>query len=162
MYSIKDLASEVKKTEQSIRNLIKNNAEFAMITEANISKHGRFVKYGEPVLCWLLKYYGIAQEADKEEESTEEQGETSPEAAGADFSGVDIEALQGEVEELKREIEKLMAALDKAEGERMELLKQNGILALTLQQVQQEKMMYLPKPDDRKTLGQKLRELFGK
>ena len=55
MYSMKDLSSKVNRTPQSIYALLKNNKDFV---SQHSTKQGRFVKYDEALLNWLLDYYG--------------------------------------------------------------------------------------------------------
>lgn len=70
------------------------------------------------------------------------------------------EALKAEIDALKAEIGVLRKQLEDKEAERLELLRQNGALILTLQQEKQEKMLLLPPP--KKSLGEKVKSIFHK
>ena len=75
------------------------------------------------------------------------------------------EALTAELEDLKGKYEALQADFARVEGERAELLKQNGVLTeqmnhllLLLSMEKQEKQALLPQP--RKTIGERIRNFF--
>ena len=166
-FTIEDLASKCQVTKQSIYNLISKNKEFV---KENSKKQGRKIKYNQAVLDLFLGYYDKLEEAPAEETITPEAeqpteapekpteapaAESTPEAPEAPAEGLQaqIEALQGQVRELKEQ-------LAAKEAERLELLKQNGALILTIQQQQQERMLLLPAP--KKSIGERFKGLFGK
>ena len=67
MYSMKGLSSRVKRTPQALYKLIKQNDALSSIVKENITKDGRFIKYGEPVLQWWMDYYQIQQPLTEDE-----------------------------------------------------------------------------------------------
>lgn len=162
-YQMKELSSIVKKTPQAIHELIKRNQEFSSIVNDNSIKKGRLRFYNQVVLDWLINHYQAeittetAQGGDILEADAQEIPEPTP--PGTPDASAELENLRQEVQRLTEENERLRAAYDKAEEERGELMKQNGILALTLQQVQQEKMLYLPAP--KKPLGERVRDFIN-
>lgn len=169
MYSMDELTKKVGKTRQAIYNLIKTDAELSSIVSQSKVKQGQSVKYGEDVLQYLIKHYNVSvspdgvgvspaePEAEEVPEPTRPQNDAT-DAAGDASSRTEIEALQKELEVIQKAYEALQAAYDKTEAERADLVRQNGILALTLQQVQQEKMLYLPAP--KKPFSQRMMDLF--
>ena len=163
-YTVEDLARYCQVSKQSIYNLINKNKDFV---NDNSRKQGRKIKYNQAVLNLFLDYYGketaAADEAEPQEQPIEAT-ETPLEAAAALADEIpaqdntaaaaeQIAALQAEIADLKQQL------ADK-EAERKELLQQNGALILTIQQQQQERMLLLPAP--RKTLGEKIRGIFGR
>lgn len=83
-----------------------------------------------------------------------EATETPPEAPAIE------EATAKEIDTLKAEIDALKRQLEQAEGERAELIKQNGNLLLLLNQEKAEKQLLLPKP--KKSFSSRLKSLFRK
>lgn len=172
-YQMKDLTSVVKKTPQAIHDLIKKNKDLSMLVNSNSIKSGRLRFYNQAVLDWLINYYkpeiptdaalgadivepdaaAIPEPTPPGTNNTEDAATPPPDVAAQ------LDALRQEVKRLTEENERLRAAYDKAEAERGELMKQNGVLALTLQQVQQEKMLYLPAP--KKPFGERVRDFIN-
>lgn len=163
MFSMDEIAARVGKSKQALYNLIKTNQDLSMLVKTNKVKSGQSVKYGLPVLEWFINHYqlNLITEDDAAEAVREPEPQEIPEpsAPGQTANAPELAALRQEVQRLTEENERLRAAYDKAEEERGELMKQNGILALTLQQVQQEKMLYLPAP--KKPLGERVRDFIG-
>ncbi len=164
-YSINDLSSKCQVSKQSIYNLISKNKDF--INE-NSTRQGRKIKYNQAVLDKFLAYYDkLAEEAAATEEAPQ-QPEIAPIAAPDDSQGENTPGtkeaitapLEAEITTLRKEVEGLKQQLAAKEAERLELLKQNGALILTLQQEKQEKLLLLPGP--KKTIGERFRGLFGK
>lgn len=163
MFSMDEIAARVGKSKQALYNLIKTNQDLSMLVKTNKVKSGQSVKYGLPVLEWFINHYQLnlitEDEAAEAVREPEPQEIPEPSAPGQTASAPELAALRQEVQRLTEENERLRAAYDKAEEERGELMKQNGILALTLQQVQQEKMLYLPAP--KKPFGERVRDFIG-
>lgn len=150
MYPIKSLASKANVSEQSIRNLLKNNTELVELAKANTSKNGRFIKYGEPVLEWILNYYNIEPSTENEvgegivePQTAEIPQQTAPEASGSVSAEMELDFLKRENDLLRGQIEALTK--DKAE-QRNEIDR----LLLLLQEEKQEKkaMLLAAAPQD--------------
>lgn len=167
MYPIKSLASKANVSEQSIRNLLKNNTELVELAKANTIKNGRFIKYGEPVLEWILNYYNIEPSTENEvgESIVEPTAEVLPQSTAptrpteADLV-IELSSIRAENEALKTAIEALKTDLEREREEKKEIREQLGISLLALRQEQEEKKLYLPAP--RKTLRQFFKGLFSK
>lgn len=166
MYSMKDLSSRVKRTPQALYSLIKQNESLSSIVKENTEKNGRFIKYGEPVLSWLLDYYKITEPTADEvgegivEPEAQEIPQHSPLAAtGADLR-LELALLRQENQALKEAIEALKNDLEIERKNNQDLLQQNGLALLALKAEQDEKQKYLPAP--RKTIGQFVKGLFSK
>ena len=164
-YTVEDLARYCQVSKQSIYNLISKNKDFV---NDNSRKQGRKIKYNQAVLKLFLEYYGketaAADEAEPQKQQPVEATETPLEAAAAfadEIPAQDNTAAAAEkIAALEAEVEALKQQLAEKEAERKELLQQNGALILTIQQQQQEKMLLLPAP--KKTIGEKIKNLFGK
>ena len=161
-FTIEELASKCQVSKQSIYNLISKDKDFI---KENSIKQGRKIKYNQAVLDRFLAYYG---KVDGEEETTPEAPQKPIEApinvpeetTTNKPNETIIEPLEAQIVLLRQEVEELKQQLAAKEAERIELLKQNGALILTLQQEKQEKMLLLPPP--KKTIGERIRGLFGK
>ena len=171
MYSMRDLSSRVKRTPQALYSLIKQNESLSSVVKENTEKNGRFIKYGEPVLSWLMDYYKITEptadevgEGIVEPEAQEIPQHTAPEARESVLEGVELLYLKRENDLLRGQIEALKK--DKEE-------KQNEInrLLLLLQEEKQEKQMLLAAapqeaPADpavsKLTFIEKIKSFFGK
>ena len=163
-FTIEDLAKKCQVTKQSIYNLISKNKEFI---KNNSIKQGRKIKYNQAVLDWFLGYYDKLEQDTVEDEAPQQPAEaptepleptldeTTPKPAEAPTG-----AVEAEIAALRQEVEELKQQLAAKEAERLELLKQNGALILTLQQEKQEKLLLLPAP--KKSLGERFKALFGK
>ena len=178
-YSIKDLTAISQTTEKSVRNLFKTNKELRDLAKYHIIHDNRNVYYDSVVYEWFCKRYK------KEDEKSKSLIENK--VGGGDFKNEDgeitkhspaptndeeerqksakLKALSAELEDLKGKYEALQADFNKVEGERVELLRQNGIktdeinhLLLLLSQEKAEKQALLPPP--RKTIGERIRSIF--
>lgn len=143
MYSMKDLSSRVKRTPQALYSLIKQNESLSSIVKENTEKNGRFIKYGEPVLSWLLDYYKITEptadevgEGIVEPEAQEIPQQTAPEAP----SSVSNET---ELFYLKRENDLLRSQIEALTKDKLFLGSEVDRLTLLLQEEKQEKMLLL-------------------
>lgn len=163
-YTINDLTRNCQVSTQSIYNLIKKNKDFI---NDNSTRKQRKIYYNQEVMDFFLSYYG--QEATENpliSDHGAERPSTKGEKSLSDSSSTDepaesrIKALESEIEEKKAEITRLNDLLTAKEAERKELLTQNGALILTIQQLQQEKMLLLPAP--KKTIGEKVKSFFHK
>lgn len=167
MYSMRDLSSRVKRTPQALYSLIKQNESLSSIVKENTEKNGRFIKYGEPVLSWLLDYYKITEPTADEvgEGIVEPTAEVLPQSTAptrpteADLV-IELSSIRAENEALKTAIEALKNDLEREREEKKEIREQLGISLLALRQEQEEKKLYLPAP--RKTLSQFFKGLFSK
>ena len=163
-FTIDDLASKCQVTKQSIYNLISKDKDFI---KQNSSKQGRKIKYNQAVLDKFLAYYDKLEDEEATPEAPQQPTEAPtsvPEANPDETTTKPTEAttgpLEAQIAALRQEVEELKKQLAAKEAERMELLKQNGALILTLQQEKQEKLLLLPAP--KKTIGERIRGLFGK
>lgn len=164
-FSIKDISSRVKKTEQSLYNLIKKNQGFI---KQNSKKEGRFIKYNQAVMDWFIDYYGAAQDDGSQQESNQQETtaemaqEGRQEASSKPVEDLSCQLLQAKIEALEAENAALRERLSASEEERKELQKQVGLALLSLQQEKQEKMLLLPSPPPpRKTFAEKVKGIFS-
>lgn len=163
-YSIEDLSIKCKVSKQSIYSLIKKNQDFV---KENSRRQGKKIKYNQDVLNLFLAYYGLELAQDDEcQDNTPSQDEPLKAIPGSqgsendnantsllDEANAKIQALEGEIEALKNE-------LNIARAQTQELIKQNGEVLLLLQEEKQEKMKLLPPPQ--KSLKQKFLGLFNR
>lgn len=168
MYSMKDLSSRVKRTPQALYKLIKQNDALSSIVKENTTKDGRFIKYGEPVLQWLMDYYQIQQPLTEDEagegivepaqdEIPQHTPPTNP--VEADLR-IELVKLQTENEALKTAVEALKSDLERERTEKREMSERLGISLLALRDEQQKVQLYLPAP--RKTLKERFKSFFVK
>lgn len=171
MYSMKDLSSRVKRSPQALYSLIKQNEALSSIVKENTTKDGRFIKYGEPVLQWLMDYYGITEptvnEVETDIEETNEPKipqDTAPDTPVSPSTDKELEYLKRENDLLRGQIEALTKDKEQQSNEISRLL-------LLLQEEKQEKMtLFLaaapkvePEPDvPRQTFVDKIKTLFKK
>lgn len=162
-FTIKDISSRVKKTEQSLYALIKKNQVFI---KQNSKKEGRFTKYNQAVMDWFIDYYGAAQDDGSQQESSQQEttAETAQEgrqeASSKQMEDSSCQLLQAKIEALETENAALRERLAASEEERKELRQQVGMALAALQQEKQEKMLLLPSP--RKTFAEKVKSIFSK
>ena len=175
-YTINDLSSKCEVSKQSIYNHIRNNQDFI---NKNSTRKQRKIYYNQAVMDFFLAYYDKAptEKPDTEKSITGEvpkketpnienpiTGEvpTRGENSVSESSPADdrIKALESNIDAKDAEIKRLNDLLAAKEEERKELLNQNGALILTIQQLQQEKMLLLPAP--KKPLGERVKSLFHK
>ena len=164
-YTINDIKDAVKVSLQSLYTLIKKNQAF--INENSIRKQ-RKIYYNQAVMDFFISYYlpeqvpeeGKIPSSPLKTDGAEGQAEKSPLESSykEEEQQSRIDALQAEIGTLQAEIDALKAQLTAKENERLELLRQNGALILTIQQQQQEKMLLLPAP--KKSLGERFKSFF--
>lgn len=167
LYSMKDLSSRVKKTQQALYQLINKNKDLESIVKEHSEKKGKLRFYDEAVLEWLINYYGITKPtADEVGESIVEPTEevlpqsTAPTRPTEADLAIELSSIRAENEALKTAIEALKNDLERERAEKKEIREQLGISLLALRQEQEEKQLYLPAP--RKTLSQFFKGLFSK
>lgn len=151
-YSIKDLSIKVGKTNQTLYSLIKNNQELAAIVQEHTTRQGKFVKYDEVVLEWLLSYYGVEAPAapgspPAAPQSVQEEDQAKP----------SIAELQAKIAVLEAENKLLRRQLSTYEEERKEQREQLGQALLMLSQ--QQKLL-LPPP--KKSIVDTVKDIFKK
>lgn len=164
-YTIKDIQERVNVSQQSLYSLIKKNKEF--INE-NSTRKQRKVYYNQAVMDFFISYYQPEQptEEGKNPPSSFDVPRAEAEAKNPPLEGSStdkphesqFDATKAEIDALKAEIDALKKQLEMKEAERLELLRQNGALILTLQQTQQEKMLLLPSP--KKSFSDKVKSIF--
>ena len=147
-YTINDIQTKCKVSLQSLYTFIKKNKDF--INE-NSTRKQRKIYYNQAALDFFVSYY-------KPEEAPEEPQKAEEQAAVSTSADSRIKELEAANEALKAEISTLKSQLESKEAERIELLRQNGALILTLQQEKQEKMLLLPAP--KKSISEKVKSLF--
>ena len=147
-YTINDIQRKTNVSLQSLYNLIKKNREFI---NNNSTRKQRKIYYSQPAMDFFINYYNA--------EATPETPPTAEEHAEKELSAeYRIDAMKAQIDALHAEISTLHKQLDAKETERLELLRQNGALILTLQQEKQEKMLLLPPP--KKSFSEKVRSIF--
>ena len=163
-YTINDISATVKISKPSLYALIKKNSAF--IKDNSIRKQ-RKIYYNQAVMDFFVSYYSPDTEKKIPDnlidtDSAEGQAENPPlETSSADKPHESqLDELKAEIGALQAEIGALREQLDAKEAERLELLRQNGALILTLQQTQQAQMLLLPAP--KKPLSDRLKALFHK
>lgn len=149
-YSINDISTKCKVSVQSLYKLINKNKAFI---NDNSTRKQRKIYYNQTAMDFFTAYY-LSEQTPETPQTAEEQSEVKPSADAR------IEALETENNALHAEIASLKTQLEAKESERLELLRQNGALILTLQQEKQEKMLLLPPP--KKSLGEKVKSIFKK
>lgn len=163
MYTMKELSTKVGKSQQAIYKLIKQNGELSTIIKENSTKEGRLIKYGEPVLEWLMGHYdadsvnvndgepAAARETDVEA-VTDRTNRTQENNVGGSDSPSELEyreeliLLRQENKMLREAVARLQSDIEKERAEKKALLEQNGIALLALREEQAEKQKYLPEP----------------
>lgn len=154
-FTIKDISSKVKKSEQSLYTLIKKNQDFF---KQNSHKQGRFTRYNQAALDWFMEYYGTAQE--QEPQNTPETAQKSlQDVAENQEEELSLQQLKTKIAVLEAENAALHERLAASEEERKELRQQVGMALSALQQEKQEKMLLLPAP--RKTIAEKVKVFFS-
>ena len=168
-FTIKDISSKVKKSEQSLYTLIKKNQEFI---KQNSHKEGRFIKYNQAVLDWFVEYYGAAQDDGSQQESsqqgttTETAQEGRQEASSKQVEDLSCQLLQAKIEALEALNAELRDRIAFLEKERSDLQAQMGLSLHLLKQEKEEKekLLLLPPPQQqpqRKTFVEKVKEIFS-
>ena len=168
-FTIKDISSKVKKTEQSLYSLIKKNQDFI---KQNSKKEGRFTKYNQAVMDWFVSYYGAAQDDGSQQESsqqgttTETAQEGRQEASSKQVEDLSCQLLQAKIEALEALNAELRDRIAFLEKERSDLQAQMGLSLHLLKQEKEEKekLLLLPPPQaqpQRKTLVEMVKEIFS-
>lgn len=153
-YSIKDISSRVKRTPQSLYNLIKQNKAFV---DANSKKEGRKVLYNQAVMDWFVDYYGASQDDGSHQETPPETAqEDRQEPSGVPDEEMTVAVLRVKLEALERENADLRERLLSVDAERKELLK--IVQGTAIASVQKEQLL-LPPP--RRTIGEKIKGWFA-
>lgn len=154
-YSADDLSRICQVSKQSIYNLLSKDKDFI---KDNSTKRGRKVRYNQAVADYVLEYYEI----DKDESTPAAAEETSDAEVSRNDAASNqiINDLETRIKELEMQIAEKDAQLQKIEAERVELLRQNGALILSLQTEQQTTRALLPAP--RRSFAERLKNLFGK
>lgn len=153
-YSIKDISSRVKRTPQSLYNLIKQNKAFV---DANSKKEGRKVLYNQAVMDWFVDYYGTSQDDGSHQETPPETAqEDRQEPSGVPDEEMTVAVLRVKLEALERENADLRERLLSVDAERKELLK--IVQGTAIASVQKEQLL-LPPP--RRTIGEKIKGWFA-
>lgn len=169
-YTIKDLMAITQTTDRAIRQLFddsKGNKELIKLKEEHIIKRQNRVYYDEVIYEWFIEHYSSRKKVLMENgvggEEIDAENEEVPQASSPDSE--EIERLKAELEQLRAKYEALEADFRKADGERVELLRQNGLkteeishLLLLLAQEKAEKQALLPPP--RRTFGERISSLF--
>ena len=166
-YTINDIRAVVKVSQQSLYNLIKKHKSFF---HDNSTRRQRKVYYSQAAMDFFISYYQPEETPQEgkmvklaeiiETDATQAEKTLLERSYREEAQEARIDALQAEIKALQGKLDALQKQLDAKEAERVELLRQNGILCLTLQQEKAEKMLLLPSP--KKTLGEKVKSLFHK
>jgi len=151
-YSIKDLSIKVGKTNQTLYSLIKNNQELAALIQEHTTRQGKFVKYDEVVLEWLLSYYGVEAPAapgspPAAAESHQEEDQAKPSTT----------ELQAKIAVLEAENKLLRHQLSIYEEERKEQREQLGRALLM---ISDQNKLLLPPP--KKSIVDTVKGIFKK
>ena len=161
-YTINDISASVKISKPSLYALIKKNQE---LISNNSVRRQRKIYYNQTVMDFFVSYYSPDTEKKIPDEiiDTETGGGIAENplknpSYREEKQQAHIDALQVEIKALHEEIDALKAQLAAKENERLELLRQNGALILTIQQQQQEKMLLLPAP--KRSLGERVKSFF--
>lgn len=164
-YTINQIASRCKVSITSINNLKKKNQDFI---NKNSMRRQHKIYYNQAAMDFFLSYYSADTDTDKkipdkiiDTDTAEGQAENPPsEASYTDKPHESqLDELKAEIEALQTEIGALRKQLEAKESERLELLRQNGALILTISQLQQEKQLLLPTP--RKSFVDRLKAIFN-
>lgn len=167
LYSIKEITKIVDRTEQSIYAYIRTEQDFFNEHREKHSKGG--YRYDEEAIKRLKKRFGVEDGEGIGENFSKDANSPLLTAPSIDDElrqmSQEKERLSAELEEMKGKFKALQADFEKVEGERVELLRQNGLktdeinhLLLLLSQEKAEKQALLPPP--RRTIGEKIKSLF--
>ena len=162
-YLITDIQARTKVSITSLNAFKKKHQDFF---NNNSIRKQRKIYYNQAAMDLFVSYYCQDTEENpslkSKEEEVQEETQENPSLNRKEEvqENSNTSALEAEIEALKAEIEALRKQLSDKEAERLELLRQNGALILTLQQEKQEKMLLLPAP--KKSLGEKVKSIFRK
>lgn len=181
-YTVNDLLSTFRISKTTFYNQVKKNPSFFNENSVRVreqdKKNKPSVKYNQSVFDFFASQYGTEEAHALLENASvggtllENEfvgGTSSPSFKFTSVGGTPTEAPEApaieeatakEIDTLKAEIDALKRQLEQAEGERAELIKQNGNLLLLLNQEKAEKQLLLPEP--KKSLSSRLKSLFRK
>lgn len=163
-YLISDIQEKTKVSITSLTAFKKKHQDFF---NNNSTRIRRKIYYNQAAMDFFVSYYSPDTDTDKKIPDKMIDTETGGGQAENPLSEspyreeeekARVNALQDEIKALREEIDALKAQLAAKENERVELLRQNGALILTLQQEKQEKMLLLPAP--KKSISDKVKSLF--
>jgi hypothetical protein len=189
LYSVNEILEKVKISKATFYNEKKKNQDFFTKNQAKVKANGKknkpTIKYNQVVLDRFLSIYGenasnsagtsqspflknILMEGPSADgpEGTAEGSNTKPSptlqepSQGQSIGESTKNPLETKIEALEAEILALKTQLEKAEGERADLINQNGNLLLLLSQEKAEKQLLLPGP--KKSIGARIKGLFHK
>lgn len=157
MYTMKELSTKVGKSQQAIYKLIKQNGELSTIIKENSTKEGRLIKYGEPVLEWLMGHYDADSVNDGEPAADAAASEPMTDREAGSCVGAsdglgefnyreELVSLRQENKALREAVESLQRDLERERSEKKTLLEQHGLALLALREEQAEKQKYIPEP----------------
>ena len=163
-YLITDIQEKTKVSITSLTTFKNKHKDFF---NNNSTRKHRKIYYNQAAMDFFLSYY--APDTDTEKKIPDKIIDTDTRGGIAEKSPLEssykeeeqqarIDALQVEIKALHEEIDALKEQLAAKENERLELLRQNGALILTIQQQQQEKMLLLPAP--KRSLGERVKSFF--
>lgn len=158
-----------EKTNVSITSLTAFKKKHQDFFNNNSTRIRRKIYYNQAAMDFFIDYYCPEQTAKEdninrlaavpEEQKAENASNSALNGSSADEPHESqLDKLKAEIDALHAEIEALRKQLNDKETERLELLRQNGALILTLQQEKQEKMLLLPAP--KKTLSERVKGFF--
>lgn len=157
-YTIKELGEIIERKPAMIYNYFNEDEETKAFYYSHRKKGKRGVfKYDEEVLERLKIKVGVSNGVG--EGISQNEDENSLQHSPAPSVREDG-AIRAELEDIKGRYAELEAKLKEVEAERKQLLEQNGHLLLLLSQERALTQKYLPQP--RKTIGERIRDLFHK
>ena len=163
-YDIQDLSRLTNVSKATIYANIKKNQEFfkenSRREKSENTKTKPKVKFNQVALDFLLSQYGKKESAESMEGPSNLSENASKNDSEKEADQILIKTLQAKIEALEAKIEALEKELASKEGERKELLNQNGALLLLLSQEKQEKALLLPAP--KKSIGERIKGIFHK
>lgn len=169
-YTVNDLLSTFRISKTTFYNQVKKNPSFFNENSVRVreqdKKNKPSVKYNQSVFDFLASQYGNGETVGTFETKAPLEAYTTsdalpPEMPQATAEGEGKEThYQEQINALQSQIEALKTQLEQAEGERAELIKQNGNLLLLLNQEKAEKQLLLPEP--KKSFSSRLKSLFRK
>lgn len=164
MYSMREMATLIGKTEQTIYRLGRENKEFKNLLETASEKTARGKIYDKSVLLWLLNNYKMELPTEESLGRAFQARENAPVPVSIpqseEIHAEKINALQGEIERLKQDNENLRALLAAAEARERERNEQLSQALLCLQQEQRAQQLLLS--DGRPSLWEKMKRAFKK
>lgn len=167
-YLITDIQAKTNVSITSLTSFKKKHQDFF---NNNSTRIRRKIYYNQAAMDFFIDYYRPEQTAKEdninrlaavpEEQKAENASNSALNGSSADEPHESqLDKLKAEIGALQTEIGALRKQLEAKEAERLELLRQNGALILTLQQEKQEKQLFLPSP--KKSFSEKIKDLFRK